>query len=218
MLTLSLTPDALLTTTRAVRKRLDLSRPVEREVLLECLTIALQAPAQSNMQSWSWVIVTDAAKRAAIGELYRKAWYEIYLNLPFAAPNLKFDDPARNAIQERVTASGQYLADHLQEVPVHVIPCISPRPDGQPHVVHSALWGTIAPATWSFMLAARARGLGTTWTSLHLFFEEQVAELLGIPYREVMQAALIPVAYAKGTDFKSAPRDPLEPTLHWEGW
>ena len=213
-----LSPDALLTTTRAVRKRLDLSRPVEREVLLECLAIAQQAPVQSNLQSWSWVIVTDPAKRAALGELYRKAWYEIYLGLPFAAPNLKFDDPARNAIQQRVTASGQYLADHFHEVPVHVIPCISPRTDGQPHVVHSALWGSIAPAAWSFMLAARARGLGTTWTSLHLCFEEQAAELLGIPYQEVMQAALIVVAYARGIDFKPAPRDPLEATIHWEGW
>ncbi|HEX2173795.1 MAG TPA: nitroreductase family protein, partial [Dehalococcoidia bacterium] len=182
------------------------------------LTIAQQAPAESNRQSWSWVIVTDPAKRAAIGELYRKAWYEIYLNLPFAAPNLKFDDPARDAVQRRVTASAQYLADHIHEVLVHVVPCISPRTDGLPHAAHSALWGTIAPAAWSFMLAARARGLGTTWTSLHLFFEEQAAEILGIPHREVMQAALIPVAYAKGTDFKPAPRDPLESTIHWEGW
>jgi nitroreductase len=218
MPTLPLTSDALLTTTRAVRKRLDFSRPVEREVLLECLAVAQQAPVQSNMQSWSWVVVTDPAKRAAIGALYRKAWYEIYLGLPFAAPNLKFDDPARDAVQGRVTASAQYLADHIDEVPVHVIPCISPRTDGLPHAAHSALWGTIAPAAWSFMLAARARGLGTTWTSLHLFFEEQAAEILGIPYSEVMQAALIPVAYAKGTDFKPAPRDPLEATLHWEGW
>jgi nitroreductase len=214
----SLTPDALLTTTRAVRKRLDLSRPVEREVLLECLAVAQQASAQSNMQSWSWVVVTDPAKRAALGELYRKAWYEIYLSLPFAAHNLKFADPARNAIQERVMASSQYLVDHIHEVPAHVIPCISPRTNGLPHAAHSALWGTIAPAAWSFMLAARARGLGTTWTSLHLFFEEQAAELLGIPYKEVMQAALIPVAYAKGADFKPAPRDSLEAATHWEGW
>ncbi|MGH2355177.1 MAG: nitroreductase family protein [Chloroflexota bacterium] len=218
MPTLSLTPDALLTTTRAVRKRLDLSRPVEREVLRECLAVAQQAPVQSNLQSWSWVVVTDPAKRAAIGELYRKAWYEIYLDLPFAAHNLKFDDPARNAIQERVTASAQYLVDHIHEVPVHVVPCISPRTDGLPHAAQSSLWGTIAPAAWSFMLAARARGLGTTWTSLHLFFEEQAAEILGIPYRDVMQAALIPVAYAIGTAFKPGPRVSLEATLHWEGW
>ncbi len=216
-MTLHLNPDELLTTTRAVRKRLDLTRSVEREVIEECLAIAQQAPAQSNAQNWHFIVVTDAEKRAALAELYRKAW-EIYVTLPVAAPNLNFDSPERNAVQVRVTASAQYLADHLHEVPVHLIPCIAGRTNDQPTVIHSAQWCTIAPAAWSFMLAARARGLGTCFTSLHLFFEEEAAKILGIPYDEIMQAALIPVAYTIGTDFKPAPRDPLADIIHWETW
>lgn len=213
----SLTSDELLTTTRSVRKRLDFGRPVERAVIEECLNIALQAPSASNMQGWRFMVVTDPAKRAALAELYRRAW-AVYLTLPVAAPNLKFDDPTRDATQVRVTASAQYLVDHLQEVPVHVIPCLMGRTDDQPSYVQAAMYGSIFPAGWSFMLAARARGLGTAWTSLHLFFEEEAAAILGIPYAEVQQTALIPVAYSKGTEFKPAPRDPLAGLVHWDTW
>ncbi len=215
--TLPLTPDELLTTTRSVRKRLDFSRPVERAVIEECLNRAVQAPNASNMQNWHFVVITDPAKRCALGEIYRKAW-NIYLTLPLAAPNLKFDDPARNATQVRVTASAQYLADHLQDVPVHVIPCLVGRMEGQPSPVQAAWYGSIHPATWSFMLAARARGIGTVWTSLHLMFEEEVATILGIPYAEVLQTALIPVAYSKGINFKPAQREPLSRLVHWDSW
>lgn len=215
--TVSLTPDELLTTTRSVRKRLDLDRPVERSVIEECLNIALQAPTASNMQHWQFVVVTDAAKRAALAELYRKAW-DIYLTLPVAAPNLKFEDPARNEGQVRVTDSAQYLVDHLHEVPVHVIPCLMGRLEGMPSHAQAAYYGSIYPATWSFMLAARTRGLGTAFTTLHLFFEKEAAAILGIPFESVLQTALIPVAYSKGTDFKPAPRDPLSRLLHWDTW
>ncbi len=215
--TLNLTPDELLTTTRTVRKRLDFTRPVERAVIEECLAIAQQAPTGSNRQRWHFVIVTDPAKRAALAELYRRAW-DSYLTMPTAAPNLRFDDPARDAVQQRVASSAQYLADHLQEVPVHVIPCITGRTDGQPAHGQAGAWGSILPATWSFVLAARARSLGTAWTTLHLMFEEEAAKLLGIPYAEIMQAALIPVAYTKGTDFKPAPREPLDRVVHWDAW
>ena len=217
MPTLPLSPDELLTTTRAVRRRLDFTRPVERAVIEECLTIAQQAPTGSNRQRWHFVVVTDPAKRAALAELYRRAW-DVYLTMPTAAPNLRFDDPGRDAVQQRVASSAQYLADHLQDVPVHVIPCITGRTDGQPVRGQAGAWGSILPATWSFMLAARARGLGTAWTTLHLMFEEEAAKLLGIPYAEFMQAALIPVAYTKGTDFKPAPREPLDRVVHWDAW
>ena len=216
-MTMQLTTDQLLTTTRSVRKRLDLTKPVEREVIEECLAIAQQAPAQSNAQNWHFIVVTDAEKRAAIAELYRKAW-DIYVTLPLAAPNLTFDNPAHNAAQIRVTESAQYLVDHLHEVPVLVIPCIAGRTNDEPTVIQSAQWGTIAPATWSFMLAARARGLGTCFTSLHLFFEEDAAKILGIPYDEIMQASLIPVAYTIGSDFKTAQRDTLANIIHWDTW
>ena len=213
----SLTPDKVLTTTRSVRKRLDLSLSVEREVIEECLAIAQQAPTPSNMQNWQFLVITDPDTRARLAGLYRRG-FEIYKDLPLAATNLSFDDPARNETQARVMESIAYLAEHIQQVPVHVIACISPRTDGAPAYIHSALWGSIAPAGWSFMLAARARGLGTCWTCFHLMFEEEAAELLGIPYAEVMQAALIPVAYTLGDDFGRAPRDPLSSMVRWEHW
>ena len=211
---LPLTPDELLTTTRAVRKRLDLTRPVEREVIEECLAIAQQGPSASNMQQWSFVVVTDPDRRAALAELYRKGAETYSRN----RPDSQFDNPERVATQSRVISSAMYLVEHLHQVPVHVIPCINGRGDNRPAVVQSALWGTVAPAAWSFMLAARARGLGTVWTSFHLFHEEAAAEILGIPYDRVMQAALIPVAYTRGSNFRPAPREPLERIIHWDTW
>jgi nitroreductase len=214
---LPLTLDELLTTTRAVRKRLDLSRPVEREVILECLAIAQQAPTASNMQNWHFVVVTDPGKRAALAKIYRKGW-DLYLTMPNAAPDLHFANPAHEAMHTRIMATVPPFIEHFHDIPVYVIPCLSGRSDGQPAVIQSALWGTIAPAAWSFMLAARARGLGTVWTSLHLFFEEEAAQVLGIPHAEVMQACLIPVAYTQGTRFKPGWREPLDTMVHWETW
>ena len=160
---LSLTAEEVLETTRSVRKRLDLTRSVEREVIEECLALAQQAPTPSNMQNWQFLVVTDPNTRAALADIFRRG-YEVYRNHPLAATNLPFDDPERKAIQQRVMDSVAHLANHIQDVPVHVIPCITPRTDGQPAFVHSGLWGSIAPAAWSFMLAARARGLATCWT------------------------------------------------------
>jgi nitroreductase len=215
--TIDLSPDELLTTTRAVRKRLDLTRPVEREVIEECVAIAQQAPTGSNRQNWHFVVVTDLSKRAALASLYRKG-AEIYRSLPAARNGEGFDDPARNTTQARVRASALYLVEHLHEVPVHVIPCIEGRTDGLPTVAQAAQWCSIVPAAWSFMLAARARGLGTTFTSFHLFFEEDAAKLLGIPFEAIMQTALIPVAYTKGVKFKPGPREPVGTILHWDDW
>jgi nitroreductase len=213
----ALSPDELLTTTRAVRKRLDFDRPVARSVIEECLQIALQAPTGSNRQRWHFVVVTDPGKRAALADLYRKAW-AVYLTLPTAAPNLHFDDPKREAVQRRVGDSAQYLADNLQRVPVFLIPCFPGRLDGQPSSVQAGTWASILPAVWSFMLAARARGLGSAWTTLHLLHEREAASVLGIPYDEFTQAALVPVAYTRGTDFKPAHCEPLGRFLHWDTW
>jgi len=219
---LPLEPDELLTTTRAVRKRLDLERPVEDVLLRECLEVALQAPTGSNAQGWHFVVVTDAEKRRGLARLYRQAW-SVYETMPFAAHHVHAGDPSMTAVQERVVVSAQYLADHLERVPVHVIPCVAGRVEAVPApmgvLAQASAYGSILPATWSFMLAARARGLGTSWTTLHLWHEEEAAELLGIPYAEVTQCALIPVAHLLGgTDFKRAPRKPLDGVLHWNGW
>ncbi len=213
---LDLTSDQVLATTRSVRKRLDLSRPVEPELLRECLELALQAPSGSNSQRWHFVIVTDAQKRIALADLYRRS-FAAYRQLS-PAGRAAIDETPRAQTQKRVVDSADYLAAHLHEVPVFVIPCIQGRLDGQPSSMQAGAWGSILPATWSFMLAARARGLGTVWTTLHLVFEREAAEVLGIPYEKITQAALIPVAHTLGTDFKPAPREPLDSVLHWDQW
>jgi len=214
---LDLSPDELLTTTRSVRRRLDCSRPVEPEVIRQCLEIALQSPTGGNRQGWHFVVVTDTEKRQALGDIYRRG-FAIYRNLPSAAGKLFADDPQRAPIQQRVMDSAEYLAAHMHEVPVHVIPCINGRFEELPIMQQAGLWGSILPAMWSFMLAARAPGLGTSWTTIHLFFEQEAAELLAIPYTEVTQAALIPVAYTEDFNFTPATREPLQSKLHWNGW
>jgi nitroreductase len=213
----SLTPDELLATTRAVRRRLDLKRPVDRGVIEECLALARQAPTGGARERWHFVVVTEPEQRQALAALYHEGW-EHYRRQPFAAPNQSFSDPAMAAVRRRVGASAQYLHDHLAEVPVHVIPCISPRPEGEEHWWEAALWGSILPAVWSFMLAARLRGLGTSWTTLHLYREQSAAALLGIPYEAVRQVALIPVAYTTQAQFKPAFRGPSAQVTHWNHW
>jgi nitroreductase len=210
---LDLDPDALLSTTRAVRKRLDLDRPVPLDLVKECIAVAQQAPTGSNRQQWSFVVVTDEAKRAKLGEIYARA-FAIYRSMP----GVEYEDPGRAATQERVISSAEYLSEVMGRAPVLVVPCIEGRLDNLPNVLASSLLGSIIPAAWSFCLAARARGLGTSWTTLHLMFEQEAADVLGIPFDDVSQVALIPVAYTKGTDFKPAPRDPVESILHVDAW
>ena len=216
---LNLTADEVLTTTRAVRKRLDFDRPVEDEVIRECLEIALQSPSGSNSQNWLFLVVTDEAKRRALADLYRQSFDSIYRNSDLAASiAYSGDDQARLATQERVMDSASYMSDNFHRAPVMLIPCLPMKLDGESAMMASSMLGSILPATWSFMLAARERGLGTSWTTLHLVFEEQAAEILGIPFAEVTQVALIPVAYTKGTDFKAAQREPVESVTYWNTW
>lgn len=215
---LDLTPDQLLSTTRAVRKRLDLTRPVEPELIRECVELAVQAPSGSNTQFWHFVIVTDAEKRKALGELYRLGMVDAYGSGSAQSNQPAPQDEQLARTQERVRESAWYLAEHMGEVPVLVVPCIRGRLDGKPSVAQAGTWGSILPAVWSFMLAARARGLGTAWTTLHLLREKEAAEVLGIPYDKITQAALIPVAHTIGTDFKPGPRKQLDKVLHWNEW
>lgn len=215
---LELSADEVLTTTRAVRQRLDFDKPVAMPVLRECLDIALQAPSGSNSQGWHFLIVTDPAKKAAIAELYLKA-FDVYEAGPAQPTRQHLDDPSMASTQARVLRSARFLADNLGRVPAMLIPCCAGRPDapGLPHGVVASIYGSILPAVWSFMLAARERGLGTCWTSLHLTYEKYVAAVLGIP-DDVAQVALIPIAYTQGTDFKAAPRKELDKVLHVDGW
>jgi nitroreductase len=220
MSTLDLSPDELLTTTRSVRKRLDFSRPVEPELIKECLELAVQAPTGGNSQGWHFVVVTDAQQREALGAIYRKGWATYVEHMASGNPMRPGQSLTREQARTlmRVRDSAQYLADHMHEVSVLIVPCIWGRTDGLGVIEQAGVWGSILPAAWSFMLAARARGLGTCWTTVHLFYEQEAAEVLGIPYERIMQTALIPVAYTLGTDFKPVPRVPLESIVHWERW
>ena len=215
---LGLSVDEVLHTTRAVRKRLDFDRPVERAVIDECLESAIQSPTGSNSQMWQWLVVTDEDKRAGLADLYRQGW-EIYANMEGnAATAYQGDDADRLAQQARVTTSAEYLAENFHRVPVMLIPCLPGRLEGLPTIATTSMLGSILPGAWSFMLAARERSLGTAWTTIHLMFEEQAAEILEIPYAEVTQCALITMGYSIGTDFKPAKRPPLETVVHRDTW
>jgi nitroreductase len=204
--------DRLLSTTRAVRKRLDLEKPVPREVLLDCVALSQQAPTGSNSQTWRWVIVDDADTRKGLAGLYKKA-ADAYLQA--ARANLDASD----AQTARVYDSAFWLVDHLAEVPVHVVPCFIGRlPEQAGNIAGASLYGSIFPAVWSFQLALRARGLGSALTTLHLVHEREAAELLGIDPERVSQVGLLPVAYTRGTDFKRARRPGPETIVHWNRW
>ena len=209
------TVDHLLTTTRTVRRRLDLSRPVPPKVITDCLEIALQAPTAGNSQRWNFLVITEPSKRAAIADVYRRAraWY--HTHPPAFLPTTLSDEEQR--AKDRMRRSGDHLADHLHEVPVLVLPCIEGRVEHASVFDQATLYGSVLPAAWSLMLALRARGLGTAWTSDHLIFESEVRALLGIP-AHVTQAALLAVAYFTGDDFRPAARRPGREVTHWETW
>ncbi|MEV8399576.1 nitroreductase family protein [Streptomyces niveus] len=211
-----MTPDQLLSTTRAVRKRLDLDRPVPRSLIEECVDLATQAPTGRNRQRWHFLVVTDDARRRAVGDIFRRA-----LAANQSAP-LKERDLERMHIRpgsmERVHDGLRHLHDNIHRVPAFVIPAVEGRTDRVSVTEQAGTWGSILPAVWSFMLAARARGLGTVWTTAQAPLERELAETLGVPYEEVMLAAFIPLAFTIGTDFKPARRVPREQVLHWERW
>jgi nitroreductase len=207
------TVDHLLSTTRAVRKRLDLTRPVPPAVILECLRLAIQAPTGSNAQRWRWLVVTDPATRAAIAELYRNPPRPTASATPAtsATPTSREPDVEPSAQQRRVADSARYLTEHLQEVPVLVVPCTEDAGG-------AAGWApSIYPAVWSLQLALRSRGLGSCITTVHLFRRDEAAELLGVPDGFV-QACLVPVAYYTGDDFRPAVRRPVEEITYWNRW
>ena len=213
-MTLNLSVDELLTTTRSVRKRLDFDKPVPRDVVMECLELALQAPTGSNAQGWQWVFVEDPAKKKVLADIYRAN----------ATPYLDLPKPERGDIRDdqmdAVMSSAKYLNENLEKAPVLMIPCLEGRPDGAPAAKSASYWGSLLPAVWSFMLALRSRGLGSAYTTLHLLGEgeKQAADLLGIPYDKYSQGGLFPIAYTKGTDFRPAKRLPAEQLSHWDSW
>jgi nitroreductase len=212
---LDLTADDVLTTTRSVRKRLDFDRPVERATVLECIEVALQAPTGSNTQGWQWMVIEDEAKKRAVADAYAEN-FAAYA----AQPGREYPEgDTRGERQPHVRSSASYLAENFHRAPFLVIPLIEARMgEGADTTTQASVWGSILPAVWSFMLALRARGLGSAWTTLHLPSERAVAELLDIPYDRYTQAGLFPVAYTKGTDFKPAKRLPATQLTHWDSF
>jgi nitroreductase len=211
---IELSNDELLSTTRVVRRRLDFSRPVEREVIEECLELAMQAPTASNRQECHWILVTDPDKKRQLAELYTSDEGE-YIRLPW--PELAADD-VRAAHSDAVAASADYLREHLAEAPLLLVPCHLGRVDGAPVATQAALWGSMLPAVWNLFLALRTRGLGAAWTSVHLRQERRAAEILGLDYERYTQGGLFPVAYTTGGGFRPAARRPLSEITHWNGW
>lgn len=216
-MTLDLTPDQLLSTTRAVRKRLDLTRPVERHLIEECVDLATQAPTGRNRQRWHFIAVTEPEPRRAVADLFRRA-----LTTPTPGGHLTERDVERMhsapGSMERITSGLRHLYDNVHRVPAFVIPAVEGRTDHASVVEQTNTWGSILPAVWSFMLAARARGLGTVWTTAQAPLERDLATILGVPYDKVMLAAFLPLAHTIGTDFRPARRIPREEVLHWDTW
>jgi len=212
---LPLSLDELLTTTRSVRKRLDLTRPVPRNVVMECLEIAVQAPSGSNRQAWQFVVVDDAAKRKALADIYGEV-FDQYMLAPASAGYQDGDTRAER--RDAVSDSARYLRAHLHEVPVHLLAYQEGRTDGTKVSGQAGFWGSILPAVWSFMLAARARGLGSVWTTMTCRKEEEVAAVIGLDASRYSHAGLFPLAYTLGTDFKPAPRLPMDTVVHWNEW
>jgi nitroreductase len=202
--------DHVLSTTRAVRRRLDLDRPVDPAIVMECLRLAVQAPTGGNAQGWRWLVVTDPEVRARLADLYRAADGGRFRR---RAERLKESDPQTS----RVYAGAEHLSEVLDRVPVHVVPCLRGRLSTTATVEAASFYGSILPAVWSFMLALRSRGLGSVWTTLHLAHEREAAELLGVP-DAYTQVALIPVAHTVGTDFRPAVREPVETTTYFDHW
>lgn len=215
---LDLSPDELLTTTRAVRRRLDLTRPVEPEVIRECLDIALQAPTGSSRQLWHFVVVTDTDQIAALADIYRRAGDPFREEAAVLGQIDPVDPEQFEAMKEAMYRSSMYLFDHIHEVPAMLVPCVTGRLDERSSLMATTMLGSVVQATWSFMLAARSRRIGSVWTTVHLALEREAAAVLDIPYDDVSQVALIPFGYYTGETFKRARREPLDRVLHWDRW
>lgn len=207
---IGLSAEEVLTTTRSVRKRLDLERPVARETIVDCIEMAHQAPTGSNAQGWSWMIVDDPEKKQAIADHYRDIYY------PYREQNSRM--PEGDAQSVRISDSANHLAEVLHEVPAMVIPLHAGRLEGADSFRQASAWGSILPAVWSLMMALRSKGMGSAWTTLHLPREKEVAELLGIDFDRWTQAGLFPIAYTVGTDFKLAKRQPVDKFVHFNEW
>lgn len=207
----------LLRTTRTVRRRLDLTRPVPLDVVTRCLETALQAPTAGHSEGWHFVIITDPDRRRRIADVYRRARALYHRQPPRflarAYAGRRPDDPHVARMRE----SGDHLARHLQDVPVLILAGVEGRAEDDGPFAQATLYGSILPAAWSLMLALRAHGIGAAWTTDHLLLEREVADILDLP-GDLTQAVLLAVACYTGSDFRPAPRRPAAEVTHWNGW
>jgi nitroreductase len=215
-MSLNLSADEVLSTTRAVRKRLNLTKPVPRGLIEECVDLATQAPTGRNRQRWHFLVVTDKAQRTAVADIFRRA-VQTGGGRPLTERDLRRMNAHPGSLH-RISEGFQHLYDNIHRIPAFVIPAVEGRTDHATVLEQSMTWGSILPAVWSFMLAARARGLGTVWTTAQAPLERELATVLGVPYDEVMLAALIPLAFTIGTDFRPAKRISRDRILHWNQW
>jgi nitroreductase len=215
-MSLNLSTDEVLSTTRAVRKRLDLTKPVPRGLIEECVDLATQAPTGRNRQRWHFLVVTDKAQRTAVADVFRRA-VQTGGGRPLTERDLRRMNAHPGSLH-RISEGFQHLYDNIHRIPAFVIPAVEGRTDHATVLEQSITWGSILPAVWGFMLAARARGLGTVWTTAQAPLERELATVLGVPYDEVMLAALIPLAFTIGTDFRPAKRISQDRILHWNQW
>lgn len=207
---LDLDPDTLLTTTRAVRKRLDYDRPVPRELIEECLAIAFQAPNGGNMNNWRWIVVDDRERIAALARIYNGGLDDYIATMADSGgyPGSVVEGA------DRIGSSVEHLRENFHRLPAVLVPVFAGRMEQANVFFQASAWGSIIQAVWSFMLAMRARGLGSAWTTGHLWREKEAAELLGIP-EHYTQVGLFPIAYTRGTDFKPAYRKGAEDVIAW---
>jgi len=215
--------DHVLTTTRAVRRRLDLSRSVPDDVISECISIATQAPNGGNVQAWRFLVVTDSGKRKALAEIYRHV-LEPYMDVSGKLMGKRAQDAYSDP-------GVRLLGDNLHRVPVHIIPCSLGKPDSQIQAFKDvgapikltkeyavgSFYASLYPAAWSLMLALRARGLGSSLITLQLNAADECAQILDIP-PTVTQGGLLPVAYFTGDDFKPGIRRPHQEVIYWDTW
>jgi nitroreductase len=216
---LSLTADELLTTTRGVRRRLDIGRVVPDELIRECVTCALHAPAGSNVPRTRFVVVRSPELKQRLAAVYGEIYEGSYKASSAYIGRVAADSRTAQAAQDSAARSADALPAQLANVPAIVIAClVGARIDHTSAMFSATFLGGVLPAMWSFMVAARARGLGTCWTTMHLAREREVADLLSIPYDTVQQVCLSPLAFTRGTDFKPALRPDPEDVIHWDTW
>lgn len=215
--------DHVLTTTRAVRRRLDLGRPVERELIESCIDIAIQAPTALNGETWHFVVITEPSQRAAVAQIYRRAGEGhrsgvLPLDSYLSSLRAEKPDDCRFAVQQRMFSSGAHLVRHMQDVPVLILACVEGRVENAGPGAQASLYGSIFPAVWSLMLAFRARGIGSVMTTQHIeHFEQDMARVVELP-DGITQVALLAVAYFTGSDFRPAKRAPARERIHWDRW